>query len=329
MSIDKTRAIGLLSGGLDSILAVKVLQGQGVHVIGLSFKTPFFQPAMAKRAASMLGIKLIIKDITRPHLRIVKDPPHGYGSTMNPCIDCHAYMVREARKVMRKMKFDFIFTGEVLNERPMSQNRQSLDIVRRASGSPERLLRPLSAGLLPETEPERLGKVDRSRLLDIEGRSRKRQIALARHYGIKEYPAPAGGCLLTDPGFSKRLKDLFTNSSPKPSVRNIELLKYGRHFRLSPYCKLIVGRNEKENRAIRRLAQPADIVVSAEHIPGPVGLLSGNKPRRYLGESARTVLSYSDSREDEEKLIYVKIGNKRSKIPLRVDKQFRFSEKKL
>jgi len=292
----RVRSLGLLSGGLDSMLAVKVLVDQGTEVTGLSFQTPFFSPQNAIKAANELGIPLVIQDITEEHLKIVKKPPSGYGANMNPCIDCHALMIREAGKKMEEEGHDFVFTGEVLNERPMSQTRRSLLRVAKLSGYGDCLLRPLSAKLLPETKPERDGLVDRERLLDIEGRSRKRQLALARKYGLKEFPTPAGGCLLTDPNFSKRLKELFRHNK-KHSIRDIELLKVGRHFRVSG-IKAVVGRNEQENQMLKNMATESDIVLSAEHVPGPIGLICGGCSNDLVEIVAGICIRHSDKKND-------------------------------
>jgi len=215
---------------------------------------------------------------------------------MNPCIDCHALMIREAGKKMEEEGYAFVFTGEVLNERPMSQTKRSLLRVAKLSGYGDYLLRPLSAKLLPETKPERDGLVDRERLLDIEGRSRKKQLALARKYGLKEFPTPAGGCLLTDPNFSKRLRELFRHTK-KYSIRDIELLKVGRHFRLSG-IKMIVGRNEQENQVLKEMATESDIVLSAEHVPGPIGLICGGCSDELVEIVAGICIRHSDKKND-------------------------------
>jgi tRNA U34 2-thiouridine synthase MnmA/TrmU len=217
---------------------------------------------------------------------------------MNPCIDCHALMIKEAGKKMVEEGYDFVFTGEVFNERPMSQTKRSLLRVAKLSGYGDFLLRPLSAKLLPETTPEREGLVDRERLLNIEGRSRKRQLALARKYGLKEFPTPAGGCLLTDPNFSRRLKELFTRGK-EYSLRDIDLLKVGRHFRLSG-IKVVVGRNEQENQLLKSLATESDIVLSAEHVTGPIGLICGNCSNELIELAAGICVRHSDKRNDSD-----------------------------
>lgn len=278
------------------MLAARVLMEQGIEVVGVSFTTPFFGSGKAEAAARDLGFRLLVQDITAPHLEMVRDPPSGYGANMNPCIDCHAMMILEAGRIMDREGWDFIFTGEVLNERPMSQNRHALNRVANLSGYRDRLLRPLSALLLPETLPEREGTVDRSRLLDIQGRSRKRQFALAGQYGILEFPSPGGGCLLTDPGFSRRLRELFENG-PDDDPRFVEMLKIGRHFRLHRGVKAIVGRNHGENSSLLELRKEGEATLSPVGIPGPVVLLTGSFSEEDLLTAAGLCVRYSDARE--------------------------------
>jgi tRNA U34 2-thiouridine synthase MnmA/TrmU len=295
----KSTGIALFSGGLDSILAVCVLREQDIHIEAVAFITPFFGPEKARKAAAMLTIPLHVIDVTEAHLEMLRHPKHGYGSAMNPCIDCHALMFQEAGKLMREWNADFLFSGEVLGERPMSQNKNSLKTVARDSGFEEYILRPLSAKLLPVTKPEREGKVDRERLLDIRGRSRKPQMELARKYGITEFPEPAGGCRLTEPNFSKRLKDLMQHHK-NFSVRDIELLKVGRHLWLSEQVKCIVGRNEAENIKIEELRRPEDILIAPEEIPGPAVLIPGQEGGSFLSReqlmlAASICARYSDA----------------------------------
>jgi tRNA U34 2-thiouridine synthase MnmA/TrmU len=208
-------------------------------------------------------------------------------------------MFRHAGRVMEAEGFDFLFSGEVLGERPMSQNRQSLRVVARESGYPERILRPLSARLLPETAPEREGKVDRSRLLDIEGRSRTRQMDLAARYGIHEYPSPGGGCRLTEPVFSRRLRDLFHHREDA-LVRDIELLKLGRHLRIGEHTKIVVGRNEQENDQLEALRRQDDVLLHVEDIPGPVVLIPHGASEESLHRAAAICVRYSDAPPDAE-----------------------------
>lgn len=320
----KIRALGLLSGGLDSILAIKVLEAQGIEVTGLSFVTPFFGPRLAQKAADDLKIKFIIKDITIEHFKMLKNPAHGYGKTMNPCIDCHALMLNIAGKIMEDKGYDFIFTGEVLDERPMSQNRRSLDVVARSSGYAEYVIRPLSAKLLEPTIPEISGIVDRERLLDIRGRSRKPQIALAKQFGVIEYPNPAGGCLLTDQGFSSRLRELLEKNS-NPGIRDLNLLSVGRHFRLGNTVKLILGRDQTENQKIEKFFSQDDYLLTAAEIPGPLCLIVGNGENldSYIHKAAQICAAYSDTNENEQCLISVEHKKQKNKIQVVVNKNDR------
>lgn len=297
----KVKGIALFSGGLDSILAFKVIAEQGIEVSGITFETPFFGAAKARMTAERIGLPLVVLDITAEHLQMMRAPRYGYGRNMNPCIDCHTLMLQVAGRRMQKEGADFVFTGEVLGERPMSQGKQSLYVVAKNAGYPDRILRPLSARLLPETEPERSGKVDRSRLYDIQGRGRKRQMEMAVHYGITSYPPPAGGCLLTDPIFSRRLRDLFDHHRDH-EIRDIELLKVGRHFRLDEKTKAIVGRNAMDNETIERLAKRGDALIRIDSFPGPTVLVpgGGDEGKRLL--AAGICARYCDGPRDRERV---------------------------
>ena len=304
----KAIAVALLSGGLDSTLAAKVVLEQGVSVIGVNFAgaycpRPRTGRSNAEKAAEQLGIELVTLPIETDFIAMVKRPTRGRGKNMNPCIDCHTLMIRKARAYGQTRGAQFVVTGEVLGQRPMSQNRQSLGVVARDSGVGDRLLRPLSARLLEPTEPERTGLVDRERLLDIEGRSRKRQMELAAQYGIKEYPSPAGGCLLTERVFSKRLAEAFDHG--EDSIEIVELLSLGRHFRLPSGARLVVGRDEAENDELLRRRPSGAFVVDASDLPGPVGLVL---PSSCLGAlvvdsdrilAARICARYSDKRKEK------------------------------
>ena len=268
------RGYVLMSGGLDSRLAACVLREQGVAVTAISFTSPFFGADNARDAALRLGLPLVVEDFTEEILRLVEHPPHGFGSYLNPCIDCHTAMIRLAGRRAEQDGFQFVATGEVLNQRPMSQNRRSLDIVADGSGYRDWLIRPLSARLLPETEPERRGWIDRGRLLDLNGRSRKPQFALAERYGVTDYPESAGGCRLTEPNFSARMKDL-RNHGCVSDVHAIEMLRYGRHFRLNSKVKVIVGRDEADNNKLERLARPRDALLDTLEVPGPIIVVTG------------------------------------------------------
>src|SRR5210317_2252033 len=258
------RALGLCSGGLDSMMSGLVLREQGIEVEWVSFETPFFNAAKARKASQITGIPLTVKPIYNVYIKMLRNPPVGYGKYMNPCMDCHTLMFKLAGEMMPDGNFDFLFSGEVLGQRPMSQNKQSLQYVEKHSGFKGYILRPLSAKNLPETIPEKEGLVDRERLLDFAGRGRKPQMALAQKYGLTDYPAPAGGCLLTDVGYSRRLKDLFAHQD-ECTEEELLLLKYGRHFRLNPETKLIVGRTQKDNENILKYHNPqTDTVIDVK-----------------------------------------------------------------
>lgn len=311
---DKVKAVVLLSGGLDSILAVKVLQEQGIEVVGVNFRTPFFGPEKAQVAAQFLGIELVILDVTAEHLDIVKHPKHGYGRFMNPCIDCHAYMIRKAGEVMRRVGAQFVATGEVLGERPKSQNPQALKIVERESGLEGYVLRPLSAKLLDPTVPEQEGLVDRERLLDIQGRTRKRQFDLAKEYGIDDYPTPAGGCLLTDPEFSNRLRYLF-KVKPDAEENDVELQKVGRHFEGEDGSMIIVGRNEGENDRLLKLAREGDLLLEAKDYTGPLTLLRGPAGEEEIAAAAAATARYGKARALEQvDVLYRKVGEETERV---------------
>ena len=272
------------------MLSALVLRKQGLEVEWVSFETPFFSSAKARRASRTAGIPLMVKNITPVYLKMLKNPPCGYGKYMNPCLDCHALMFNLAGKIMKENGFDFLFSGEVLGQRPMSQNKQSLRYVEKHSGFDGYILRPLSAKRLPETIPEKEGLVNRDLLCDISGRSRKPQIKLVKEFGIAEYPSPAGGCLLTDKGFSARLKDLFDHQETF-TENELHLLKHGRHLRLNKETKIVVGRAQKDNENIIKYYNPAvDTVFKVKKIPGPIVLMphGGSKEIMILAASICT-----------------------------------------
>ena len=300
------RALGITSGGLDSIVSALVLKAQGIEVSWVNFETPFFSSEKARRAARITGIPLRVKNITTAYVEMLRNPHCGYGSNMNPCLDCHALMLEIAGSIMVEEGFDFLFTGEVLGQRPMSQTKPSLRYVEKRSGYAGRILRPLSAKLLSPTIPEELGVVDRERLLDISGRSRKDQMALADTFGIDEYPSPGGGCLLTDPGFSRRVKDLMEHKE-NCRERDFELLKYGRHFRLNEQHKVIVGRTKEDNRQILRNSDILDDVqLRMMDIPGPIAVIPSGGPDEIVREAARLCSAYSKAKSDQSVRLSVK-----------------------
>jgi len=287
------KTIALFSGGLDSILAVRLVQQQEIEVTGLTFTTPFFNAIKARAAADQIRLPLIVEDITGEHLKMLKSPRHGYGKNMNPCIDCHTLMLKIAGEKMDQTGADFLITGEVLGQRPMSQTRQSLRTVAKHSGYADYILRPLSAQLLDPVQAEREGKIDRSRLLAISGRGRKEQMRLAETFGITDYSPPAGGCLLTDPIFARRLRDLMAHGEDR-RIRDYELLKYGRHFRIPEAGKIIVGRNQSDNEALRGLAAEDDLVCLMADFPGPFVLAPGGS-EESMAASASLCVRYSDA----------------------------------
>ena len=292
---DTIRALALLSGGLDSILAACVVREQGIDVVGISFESPFFDAARARTAAAQIELPLRVIDFTAVIAAILEQPKHGFGSCMNPCIDCHAAMIRKAGEILTAEGFHFIVTGEVLQQRPMSQNRRSLDVVATDSGVADLLLRPLSARLLPETEPERRGWVDRSKLHAISGRTRKAQFELAARFGIRDYVAGAGGCRLTEPNFSARLRELQGHEGVR-DARALRLLRFGRHFRLGDTVKLVVGRDQDDNALVESAAGPGDFVLKSESVPGPTGWLASGADEGQIQLAAAICARYSDSK---------------------------------
>lgn len=295
----KTQALGLCSGGLDSILSALVLREQGIMVEWITFETPFFSSEKARRASLCTGIPLRVQNITRVYLEMLKNPRCGYGHYMNPCLDCHALMFKLAGQVMKAQGFAFLFSGEVLGQRPMSQTRNSLRYVEKNSGFEGYILRPLSAQKLPETLPEKQGLIRRDLLLGISGRGRKDQMALAEKFGLSDYPVPAGGCLLTDKGYAARLKDLLDHKDDD-SENALHLLKYGRHFRLPEGVKLIVGRTQADNENMIRYHNPEkDAMIKMKKFPGPAVLIPGNNANTDTVKFAAAVCAgYSKAPKD-------------------------------
>ncbi|PIE63400.1 MAG: tRNA 4-thiouridine(8) synthase ThiI [Desulfobacter postgatei] len=289
----QVKALGLCSGGLDSMLAALILKDQGIDVTWISFETPFFDAKAAQKASQQTGIPLVVKDITDAYMEMIKAPKAGFGKNMNPCMDCHTLMFAKAGAMMAQTGADFLFSGEVVGQRPKSQTKNSLRYVEKNCGFNGLILRPLSAGLLPETLAEQKGLVDRSRLLSISGRSRKPQAALAKKYGITEHPSPAGGCLLTDKGYSQRLRDLLYVQKTQ-SKTQLHLLKYGRHFRLDSRSKLVVGRNKADNKRIMDLYDPkSHIRLRCKHLPGPDALFFGQPDQTTLQLAATITSGYT------------------------------------
>lgn len=272
------KALSLFSGGLDSVLAAKIIQEQGIEVVAVHFSTPFMSREgknykVGKNLCSQIGINFKHIEIKEEYLKIVKKPEFGFGSNLNPCIDCHILMLKKASEYMKEVGASFIITGEVLGQRPMSQKKKDLRIIEKESELEGLILRPLSAKLLSPTIPEKEGWVERGKLLDIQGRSRTRQIELAKKYNIKDYLTPAGGCLLTEPGFSRRVKDL-KEYKPDFNISDVRFLKVGRHFRLTPKAKLVVGRDEGENNKLDDLSKE-EIIFYPVNVKGPLAIGRG------------------------------------------------------
>jgi tRNA U34 2-thiouridine synthase MnmA/TrmU len=304
-----SKALGLLSGGLDSSLAALTLKRQGVDVTCISFATPFFGTSKASKAAEQMEIPLIVRDISEVHLEMIKNPRYGYGKNMNPCIDCHAMMFRLAGEIMDKEGFDFLFSGEVLGQRPMSQNATALKAVAKHSEFPDRILRPLSAKLLPITAMEEQGLVDREQLLAFQGRSRKPQEALAKEWSLIDYPSSGGGCLLTEKSFSNRLRDLLEHN-PAATPIDAELLKAGRQFRLSDKSKVILGRKLADNERIKELICEKDVLLRADNFSGPLGLVTGEAGESELATAAALVAGYGKGRDEKTVDVLLQQGEK-------------------
>jgi tRNA U34 2-thiouridine synthase MnmA/TrmU len=292
------KALILLSGGLDSILAARLILDQGIDLVALNFLTVFCtctsknKSCLASQsAANQLNIPVKVMEVSQEYLAIVKNPKYGYGKNLNPCLDCRIFMFRKAKRYMEEVGAQFIVTGEVLGERPMSQRREAIALIEKEAGLAGLILRPLSAHFFPTTWMEKEGVVDRERLLRIRGRSRNPQIELARHLGIKDYPCPAGGCLLTDPGFSERMRDL-KRFHPDFDLKDVRWLKLGRHFRLTAQAKLIIGRKEEENRRILNLKDKEDYLLEIKDVPGPLAVLRGEKLEEIFSLASGILLYY-------------------------------------
>jgi tRNA U34 2-thiouridine synthase MnmA/TrmU len=319
----KPKAVALLSGGLDSNLAVRMMLEQGIDIEAVAVKTPFCDfdcgkgcGQRVKEVADELGIKLKTVYFGEEYLRMLKNPKYGYGSCMNPCIDCRGMMYNAAKEHMKKTNADFVITGEVLFQRPMSQNNRALHIIEKETDMECKVLRPLSAKHLPPTDAEKIGLINREKMGDIKGRSRKGQLMLAKHFGISEPPNAAGGCLLTDPSFSMRVKDILDHCDDIPTLNDIELLKVGRHFRITHDAKFIVGRNKDENEVIKALVTDRDIIIEVKDYVGPICILRcKNYDYSLLIKCAAIAARYSDApRHDHCKVSITVDGDKNEVI---------------
>jgi len=296
----KRKALALLSGGLDSTLAVKMMLDMGIDVEALNFTSPFCTctgrnsgcKSEAVRVAEEFDIPIKVIHKGLDYLEIVRNPLHGYGKGVNPCVDCRIYLLRKAKEYMAECGADFIITGEVLGQRPMSQRRDSLRVIERESGLEGLLLRPLSAQHFEPTIPEQEGWVDREKLLAIKGRCRKELFQLADDLDVKNYPCPAGGCLLTELSFVPKVRDIFDHCD-ELNLRDFRMLKIGRHFRIGPHTKVIIGRDENDNRLLEAAMQPDETSLFWLDGNTPAGVVMGIQDETSLDLACRILLRYT------------------------------------
>ena len=295
------KAVALMSGGLDSLLAAKIIQSQGIEVTGINFNIGFGCGVnTAKKAAAKAGVPLEIVDVIDDYQEVLLNPKHGYGSLLNPCMDCKIFMIGQAFEWMQQHDYDFIITGEVVGQRPKSQRADTIPVIAVESGANDLLLRPLCAKLLKPTLPEREGWVKRELLYGWSGRSRKPQIELVKKFGIEDYPQPAGGCLLTDTKFCDRLKDLWEHNGKKQQAReDLALLKVGRHLRCNPDTKIIIGRNESENDILEKYASHFTCLDTISH-GGPITLITGNPQSQDINLAAQITARFSSGRDADQ-----------------------------
>jgi tRNA U34 2-thiouridine synthase MnmA/TrmU len=307
----KKKVVALLSGGLDSQLAVRMMQEQGFDVSAVAIKTPFCDFDCGRgcgfeirERADDLNVNLKTVYLGDEYIEMLKHPKHGIGAGFNPCVDCRSMMFEAAKKHMDEIGAEFIISGEVLGQRPMSQHAPALRTIEKDTGLLGKIVRPLSAGLLPETDPEKEGLIKREDLGMIKGRTRKAQLEMAKKYGIENPPNAGGGCLLTDPAFGLRAKDLFEHIE-NPTINDIDLLKIGRHLRLDEETKLVVGRNKDENEMIKAIALPDDVLFEARDYMGPVSILRGKNAEKHIPFASSVTLRYSDAPKDEQNYVRV------------------------
>lgn len=299
MHKSRFKALALFSGGLDSILAVKVIQLQNIQVEGIIFESPFFKTKDLPNRAELLGIKFHSIDITEDLIKIIENPKYGFGKNLNPCIDCHLLMIKKAGDLLKRFNADFIITGEVAGERPKSQNYKALNLIAQESGYKDRLLRPLSAKRLPVTEIEEKSIVDREKLFGISGKNRTPQIQLAKKFDITYYPQPAGGCLLTVPRFADRLR--ISLKQKKITSQTLELLKYGRHFLTEDGVKIIIGRDKEDNKHLMNALKDDYPIFELADALGPIGVLCQLEPLKdNILITAQLLIRYSKLRDEKK-----------------------------
>ena len=308
----KKKVVALLSGGLDSQLAIKMMQEQGFDVSAVAIKTPFCDFDCGRgcgfeirERADDLDVNLKTVYLGDEYIEMLKHPKHGIGAGFNPCIDCRSMMFDAAKKHMEEIGAEFIISGEVLGQRPMSQHAPALKTIEKESDLVGKIVRPLSAALLPETDPEKDGLIKRENLGMISGRTRRNQLDMAEKYGIENPPNAGGGCLLTEPHFGIKAKDLFSHTK-NPTINDIDLLKIGRHFRLDEETKFIVGRNTDENEMIKAISLPGDILLEAKDFVGPVSILRGSNSKKHIKFASSITLRYSDAPDDEQAIVSIR-----------------------
>ena len=334
------KAVALYSGGLDSTLAILAMQRHGIEVTAITFLNHFGCDISDRSSCSKdpyaaslkFGFKVKLSHLSDKFLEIVKNPKHGHGKNMNPCVDCRILMLREAKEFMNIIDAEFLITGEVLGQRPMSQRRDCFPLIDKAADLKGLVVRPLCGKVLPATVPEEKGLIQRDWLYDFHGRTRKPQIALAEEWGLTEYPAPAGGCLLTEPIYAYKLKDLLEHNRA-PEYKDINFLRVGRHFRFSRDCKIIVGRNKDENNTIRSLIAPDDYLLKVEGWGSPTTVVLGNPTETAVSLAASFCARYSDAGKLPEVIVAVTRNNEKHYLKVRpaddeVLRQYRIEKKK-
>jgi len=320
MADEKKKVVALLSGGLDSQLAVRMMQEQGFEVSAVAIKTPFCDFDCGRgcgfeirERADELNVNLKTVYLGDEYIEMLKHPKYGIGAGFNPCIDCRSMMFKAAKKHMDEIGAEFIISGEVLGQRPMSQHAPALRTIEKETNLIGKIVRPLSAALLPETDPEKEGLIKRENLGMIKGRTRRSQLDMAKKYGIENPPNAGGGCLLTDPTFGLRAKDLFEHVDT-PTINDIDLLKIGRHFRLDNETKLVIGRNKDENEMINAIALSNDILLEARDYMGPVSILRGKNADSHIEFASSVTLRYSDAPKEQDGHVKIRKNSQTKEI---------------
>ena len=325
----KIKAVGLLSGGLDSTLAARIVSDLGAEVHAVYFSMPWgcCNKTKAFETAERLGIKFVPLQLDERYLEVIRKPKHGYGTALNPCVDCRIHMFSRARQYMDSIGAECVFTGEVLGQRPMSQMRHSMRKIEKETGLEGRLLRPLCARLLDPTIPEQEGKIDRDRLLSLSGRSRKDQMRLAEEFGIEDYLPPAGGCLLTDKNFARRMEDTLKHGYR--NFRETIALKWGRHFRLNENFKVFLGRDESENHSLKTYAHSDDWIMELPDKKGPTAVLKGYDPDESIFSTAAGLIRHYSRHRDNAAPVEVEYWPAREKKSIRTIRSARLSRDKV